>query len=248
MLLASIAGVFFNAYVQESITWAAQGTGQDYVNIFIVFPTLLLCVYFIRKGSIVATLIWLGVLIYIVYSYILYSFFVHFGPYFLIYIATLSFSFYAFLGGIISLIKQNATIRIRRTKALSIYLFINGMLFAFLWFSEIFSSLQNGIIPPTAAEIGAIVNPVHVLDLAFILPAMITVAALLWKKNILGNIFAIPIVTFAILMGMAILSMIAVMKMYQLEISLIPIILMSSNVGIGVILLVVLQLIHNDQS
>src|SRR3989338_5227357 len=106
MAVASAAGIFLSStYLKESSFWAAQGTGQDYINLFIVFPALLISAYLISKGSIRALLIWLGLLIYIAYSYVLYSFFVTFGPLFLVYVATLGFAFYALLGGTISLVR-----------------------------------------------------------------------------------------------------------------------------------------------
>ncbi|MCC2631119.1 MAG: hypothetical protein K0S38_928 [Candidatus Paceibacter sp.] len=240
MAIASAAGVFsLSVYVKESAIWAAQGTGQDIINLFLVFPTFLILTYFVSKGSLHALLVWLGTLIYIAYSYVLYSFFVTFGPLFLVYVATLGCAFYAIFGTSLFLARAQFTYAPPSkpsSTAAAIYLFINGLLFAFLWLLEIFSSLRTGTIPPTAVEVGFVINPVHVLDLGFILPAMIAVALLLKKKHVNGYIFAIPVVTFAILMASAILGMIANMHARGLAISLIPIILMSLNILIGIII------------
>src|SRR5262249_12895394 len=54
---------------------------------------------------------------------------------------------------------------------------------------------------------GLIVNPVHVLDLAFVLPAMIVAAVSLWKRHPLGLIAAVPLATFMMMMGAAIVGM-----------------------------------------
>ena len=52
MAVASAAGIFLSStYLKESSFWAAQGTGQDYINLFIVFPALLISAYLISKGS-----------------------------------------------------------------------------------------------------------------------------------------------------------------------------------------------------
>jgi hypothetical protein len=238
MAIASAAGVFSVAtYAKESALWAAQGTGQDYVNLLLVFPALMIASYFVAQGSARALLIQLGLLIYIAYSYVLYSFFVTFGPLFLIYIATLGLSWYALLGIIISIVRNNYVPLVTRVKkAASIYLCINGVLFALLWLSEIVSSLRSGTIPASGAELGFIVNPVQVLDLGFILPAMFAVAIMLWKKHDYGTVFALPIMIFAVVMATAILSMILVMYMRGLPTSVVPMVIMMVNVTVGVIL------------
>jgi hypothetical protein len=238
MAAASASGIFLSsAYAKESPLWAAQGTGQDYINLFIVFPVLLISAYLVSKGSIRALFIWLGLLIYIAYSYVLYSFFVTFGPLFLVYVAALGFAFYALLGGIISLIQSGFAPRITTsTKPASLYLFINGLLFSFLWLSEIFNSLRSGTIPASGADLGFIINPVQVLDLGFILPAMFLVAILLWKKHANGYIFVIPIITFTVIMAFAIISMIVVMYIRDLPTTLIPAVIMVVNVTLGSII------------
>lgn len=238
MAISSAVGIFSSdAYTKESALWAAQGTGQDYVNLFLVFPSLLILSYLITKGSVRALLIWLGLLIYIIYSYVLYSFFVTFGPLFLVYIATLGFSFYALLGSIISLMRNNFTLKYSGTVNLaSSYLFINMALFAFLWLSEIFKSLNSGTIPISGSDLGFIINPVQVLDLGFILPAMLVVSILLWKKQVNGYIFAIPIITFSVTMALAIISMIYVMYIRDLPTTWFPAILMLVNAIAGSII------------
>lgn len=104
---ASAAGVFIpSTYAKETANWAAQGVGQDIVNLFIGFPAILISAYFVNKGSYRAFLLWLGLLIYLIYSYILYSFFIHFGPWFPVYVFVLGASFYAFTGSLMSLDKN----------------------------------------------------------------------------------------------------------------------------------------------
>lgn len=238
MAVASAAGTFSSStYVKESSLWAAQGTGQDYINLFLVFPVLLISAYLTSRGSIRGLLIWLGLLIYVAYSYVLYSFFVTFGPLFLVYVATLGFAFYALLGAIISLMRSGFTPKISCSiKPASVYLFINGLLFSFLWLSEIFRSLFLGTIPPSGAELGFIINPVQVLDLGFILPAMFVISVLLWKKNANGYTFVIPVITFIVIMAVAILSMISVMYTRDLPTIWMPVLIMVTNAIVGVIM------------
>ena len=47
-----------------------------------------------------AQLIWLGVLVYLIYTYVTYAFVVRFNPLFLVYVALLGCSLYALIGGL----------------------------------------------------------------------------------------------------------------------------------------------------
>src|SRR5437870_589891 len=56
-------------------------------------------------------------------------------------------------------------------------------------------------------------NPVHILDLALYLPAMIITALLLWRRKLLGYLLAGPLLVFSILTGTAILAIFLVTSM-----------------------------------
>lgn len=90
---------------------------------------------------------------------------------------------------------------------MSTLLLVFGLLFALHWLSDIVPSLLSGITPRSITEIGVPVNPIHVLDLAFILPGMIVTAVTARKRSPLGLLFAAPLLTFSAAMGIAILSM-----------------------------------------
>ncbi len=210
--VAAYCGAFVQStYAKESISWAAQGTGQDLITLFLVVPLLIISAYFLNKGSLKALLVWLGALIYIEYSYVLYSFFIHFGWTFLLYVTILGLSFYTIIGSLYPLdlkaLKESFSFN-GRTKIVSGFLMVSGIMFIFLWLSDIIPAVSSGTVPKGVAELGFLVNPVHVLDLAFFLPGLIITSVLLWKKDILGAFFAVPMMIFQVLMGTAIVSMI----------------------------------------
>jgi hypothetical protein len=215
MGLASAGGIWLPfVYVQETASWAAQGTGQDIVNLAVVLPAMLTALYAASAGSLRAVLVVVGLLIYVLYSYVLYAFFVHFNLLFPIYVATLGTSFWALVGIVLDVRHD----RIRELfenktgRAQSVYLMVSGALFGALWISSITTSITSGDTPRELVEAGLPVNPVHVLDLAFVLPAMVVTSILLWKRHPLGWLWAVPLVTFAAAMGSAIVGMLAVMK------------------------------------
>jgi hypothetical protein len=51
-------------------------------------------------------------------------------------------------------------------------------------------------IPVSLIENALPVNPVHVLDLAFLVPGMITTSVLLWRKQLWGFLRAVPLLVF----------------------------------------------------
>jgi hypothetical protein len=59
------------------------------VNVFIVFPVLAVSALYVHEHSVRAFMVWLGALIYVVYSYLMYAFFVHFGPVFPLFVGVL---------------------------------------------------------------------------------------------------------------------------------------------------------------
>src|ERR1017187_8171240 len=98
MALASAAGVLSGAtYVRETVSWAAQGSGQDMIYFMVVFPVLVGSAIQAHLGVSRARLVCMGALLYVVYSYVLYAFFVHFGPWFLVYVAVLGSSSFALI-------------------------------------------------------------------------------------------------------------------------------------------------------
>ena len=212
--IASAGGAFGSAYARETPSWAAQGVGQDLVNLFIVVPLLLATAALAARGSLRALLVWLGLLLYVVYSYVLYAFDVHFNRLFLFYVAALGLAFHACVGAVLTLDRTAIVDSFNRetpTRAMSALLIGVGLLFAALWLSDIVPALRAGRAPASVDEVGLPVNPIHVLDLAFALPGLIVVGALARRRHPIGMLLAVPCVTFLIVMGLAILAMAWVM-------------------------------------
>lgn len=206
---ASFRGIYErSAYLNETLNWGGQALAQDYVNLYLAMPVLLVSAYFVHKGSLRAYLVWLGILIYTMYSYFLYAFFIHFGPNFLTYVAILGLSFYAIAGSLLDFSWDEFRAHIIEVKTAypRFLLFVIGIAFYYLWLSDIFRALSTRSLPGDLAETGLIVNPVHVLDMAFILPGAILTGIALGRRNIMGYLFAVPLMVFFVLMGIAILS------------------------------------------
>jgi len=222
VLLASASGIFLtNTYARETTSWAVQGIGQDIVNLVAVV-VLFIAAYFVNKGSVKAFLVWSGVLLYLIYAYVIYAFDIHFNSLFLVYVAILGLSFYALVGSVIRLhLDQLQAYFAANTKArpVSVFLLVLGIVFYLLWLSEEIPALLTGKIPPSVRENGLLTNPVHVLDLGLLLPGMIITGVLLWRRKLLGYLLAIPLLVFNILTGTAILVIFLVMGIKEMPTS-----------------------------
>src|SRR6266700_7086596 len=216
VLLASSAGLALKSiYAREVPSWAVQAYGQDIANLVTV-AVLLIAVYFFNKGSVKAFLVWIGVLLTLLYAYVIYAFAAHFNSLFLVYVAILGLSFYTLVGSIIRLHLESLQPSFAvntKAKLVSVFLLLLGILFYLLWLSEDIPAIVSGRVPQSLMENGLLTNPVHVLDLGLYLPGMIITAILLWRRRLLGYFFAIPLLVFSILTGIGIIAIDVVTSM-----------------------------------
>jgi hypothetical protein len=232
MAVASALGAFSDAaYSRETESWAAQGIGQDLVNLLVAVPVLLISGIATWRGSRIARPVWLGTLLYTAYSYVLYAFFVHFGPLFLLYVATLGLSVFALIGG------GSAVGAERRPEPdagrwrgwIAAYLLFVGGGFSLLWLSDVVPALLAGSEPESVAEVGFPVNPIHVLDLGLVLPATIAAGIRVLRRRPHAFAHAQVMAVFSALMGIAIIGMMLVMRGRGLSAE--PVVM----IGIGVV-------------
>ncbi|MEN6343085.1 MAG: hypothetical protein ABFC89_11075 [Methanospirillum sp.] len=211
--ITSLCGILLpQTYARETAAWAVQAVGQDCANLLVVVA-LLVSTYSVRNHSLRGYLVWLGVCLYLVYAFAIYAFAVHFQFLFLAYVAVLGLSVYTFFGGLMAGRPEALAPALAGNpgaRMASALLFVIGVLFAALWLSEIVPNLVAGTVPPSLAETSLPTNPVYVLDLAFLLPGMVITSVLLWRQKYIGYLMAVPLLVFAITMGLGILAAFAV--------------------------------------
>jgi hypothetical protein len=149
-----------------------------------------------------------------VYTYAVAAFDVRFNSLFLVYVALLGCSLYALIGGLVATdmpaIKASFTER-TPVKTVSIYLAVLAVLFCFLWLNETVPALLVGEIPQSVRLNGTSTNAVHVLDMAWILPAFGIASASLWHRKASGYTFAGVLLSYGVLLILAVLSMVVFM-------------------------------------
>jgi hypothetical protein len=230
-----------NIYYLEKANWMAQINAQDFFDLILVFPIFLISTYFVSQKSLMAFFVWLGTLMFIIYSYILYAFFVHFTYLFPIYVAVLGLSFYTLIGMLLTvnlapIAKIVTGVKLRRV--ISLFLVILGLMFAFLWLSEIIPAILVRQIPKSVLNTGFPVNPVQVIDLAIVLPGLTISGILFWEQKLLGKLFAGVFLVFAVIMSFSIIGAIFIVDAQGASSGsiLIPLIMNSLIILIGIIL------------
>lgn len=225
---ASVLGlVDQSVYGEETKNWATQAQGQDIGNLLAVV-TLLLSGYGYYKGSHRAALVWLGTLLYLVYAYIVYSMAVHFNALFLVYVATLGLSSYAVMFTVNGLRAENEGFPQPAARKVAGYTSIAiGVLFGLLWLSELIPATLSGEVPQSVIDAGLWVNPIHVIDLAVLLPAFIIAGYLTLKRKEAGQFFVGPLLTFSVLMGASIVAAMVLMTVEGFENTLPPLVMVS---------------------
>lgn len=216
LAIVSFYGAFIpGTYERETASMAAQGRGQDLVDLFFILPLLIISLIYMRKDKKSAYFIYSGTVLYILYSFVIYGFGVHFNQLFLLYCFILGLSLYTFIL-MMYILNSLDTGRWFSSKApvrsVSIFLFVIAVMFYLLWFKDIIPAIVNKSVPESVSNYNLLVNPVHVIDIAFALPGLIITAFILLKKKHLGYILAPISLVFIINLAIALTGMVVMEK------------------------------------
>jgi hypothetical protein len=86
------------------------------------------------------------------------------------------------------------------------------MIFYGLWLSALLPPILRGTVPEEIRQNDHLINPIHVIDMAFALPALIIAGVLLWKKQSLGYLLAAVSLVFIILLTLALAAMMGMLR------------------------------------
>lgn len=203
MIVCSLIGLLYPpTYEKQLKAMLTQTVGQDYSNLFVIAPALIISVLFLRRGNRIARLLWAGTLLTNIYSYFIYCFAMPFNFLFHFYCAVLGLSLYTLLFFCIS--GSAADIQGwygegRSVKLPVAVLITIASLFTLLWLKDSLPAVLTNTAPQNVMQAGMLTNPVQVLDFSFFLPLMFISAALLHKRYPLGYLLAPVALTFSVL-------------------------------------------------
>ena len=199
-------------YNKESLNWQAQSIGQDAMNLFLICPFLLITAFLILSRKEYAHPLWAGTLVYLIYTYQIYCFNIHFNSFFVVYCLILGLCFYLFVFYTYWQIKSNLIFDNGVIyKIVAFYLLTIAILFYLLWLWDVIPAILHHTVPESVMKGGLVSNPVQVLDLSLFLPGVFITGLLLLKKKPLGQLFSPVLLTFFVLMDLTIASLNIVM-------------------------------------
>jgi hypothetical protein len=185
-----------------------QALAQDVANLAIASPALLILAVLALRGSLRAYLLWLGVLTFTIYNYVIYAFSIPFGPLFLLWVAVLGMCIFALIGGLTALDHGAVAAHFKSRRAITVVawvLIVVAIFFGFVWLSEDVPAILAGVTPQSLSDLALPTNPVHILDLAFFLPAAVATGVMLLKRRPFAYTIAPALIVFLILTGVPIL-------------------------------------------
>lgn len=179
--------------------------GQDLLTLLSV-PMLVCTGRKARSGSLLAHLLWLGLLLYYAYSYLMYAF----APYsdaFLLYLAAIGMSSYALLDGLFRLDMKVITPVFTRVprRGLGSFLIVVAALFFAMWLAMLTPAIPGDL--PNGRFTYDIASAVHVLDLTFVLPTVMAAGMLLLRRQPAGPILAVVLLCKMVTLGLALVFM-----------------------------------------
>lgn len=179
---ALIAWAISDFYRLDPAVIQPQLYGQDLVTLLAV-PVLLAAAWTTARGSTRGRIVLLGGLLYLAYSYLTYSVGVRFNALFLPYLLVLGTSTFALVLGVARFPLSTARDAPRWRRSLAAFLFAIPLLFGALWLVDVLGAYAAGGIPNAAREVEMPTSPIHVLDLAFVLPLSAAAGVLLLRRS-----------------------------------------------------------------
>lgn len=201
-------------YEKEAFEWQVQAVWQDYINVVLLVPMILLAGVYAHKGNKTAGYVWSGSLLYLIYTYVIYCFDIHFNDLFLFYCLILGLAFYSLAWFLYSKSKHKNSYSTQTTNLhyfIATYFIMLGSGFYLLWLAGIIPPLLNGHTPADLEKFNLPTNPVYVLDLSIILPAFIILGVMIFSRKGPWKLLSPVMLVFAALMSLTIAGLQAVL-------------------------------------
>lgn len=203
-LVAGLGGLLGNqTYIRETGNWMVQAKGQDWIDLLVGIPLLVVSAFFAAGGNRLAASLNGGIVMFFTYTFTLYAFAVHFNSFFFFYCAGLGLSVHALIAWwkdygweAPDWFQPKAPVRLPAA-----FLIANGVLFFAAWLSEDLPAVWKGQPPASLVAGGFFTNPVHVLDLSLLLPGFLMAGTALWRRRPFGYAWAPAFLCFSMIMA-----------------------------------------------
>lgn len=215
---------------------APQGIAQDYVTLFAAIPLLLIALVWARTGSLKGRYFLSGILGYFLVTYLFYLVMGMYNALFLVYVALLSMSFFAFTLTMLSFEPNTLPERFNEetpVKSTGGFLIFQCIAITLMWLGVVIPPLLSGeIIPKQVEHYTTLI--VQGLDLALLLPLGILAGVLFIRKNPFGYLMTPVYFVFLSLLMVALTA--KIIAMWSLGQNVMPAILIIPSFGIAAII------------
>ncbi len=191
--VAAVIGVLAPSLFHDAAVTVGNARGTAIVTLAVALPTLVSAMLLAERGSMRASIVWLGALGYLAYNAVIFSFGVVFNPLFLLYVASLSLSVWS----IVTLARgiDAGEVAARFTprlpaRSIAAYLLVTTIAFAGLWLADVVPAMMTNGVPASLHGTRFITNPIQVLDFSFTLPLSALAGVWLWRRRPLGYLLA----------------------------------------------------------
>jgi hypothetical protein len=205
---ASLAGVLVPGLYAEDVLAAAM-RGQDLATL-IALPFLIVALHRMKRGSPRATVVWIGLLGYLLYTYAGAAFAYRFNRLFLVYVTLFSLSvvsLWAAATGIDAAEVQRRLGGAAPRRAAAVFAVAIAIMLGVSELGQIVPALAAGRVPDLIARSQGAGNFVYVLDLGIVAPLAVLAAVWLWHGSAWGDVLGGCILIKATTMGFALLAM-----------------------------------------
>lgn len=178
-------------YRNDSVSMASQAIAQDVVTLLVGIPMLIVSLCFFRKGLLKGKILLGGTLAYFLYTYTSYSFTSMYNCLFLMYVALMSLSFFAFVLIMISFDMDALAESFGEkmpVKSIAGFLLFIGTAIGLMWIGNIASPFMTGTAPSGLEHYTTLV--IQAMDLGFVVPVSILSGILLLKRKAFGLLLA----------------------------------------------------------
>lgn len=208
MVVAALPGVVVGSLYRDTRAIVATDRGSDLFTLIVAVPVLAISIFYGRRGSLRAQIVWLGAMSWVAYNYAVYSFGLNFTGLFLIHVAILSLAVFVLAFAVrridVTLLGADQWSAIPR-RSTALFLWVVGAVFSALWLADSFPASLTGSLPARLVALRTTSNPVEVNDLAIVIPALVLAGVWAWQRRPIGYLLA------GTLLGLATFTMAALL-------------------------------------
>jgi hypothetical protein len=174
-------------YRHDTVFFAGAFKGLDGLTLAVFVPALLASFWWRQRGSVRGAFLLAGMLGVFLYNSASMAFGAAYNPLFLVYVALLASSFYAFVLAFGSLDHAAAAARVSARlprRGLAIFLFVAGLAPLVLWLGDVLGALAEGRVPELLGSYTTAYT--YAVDLALVVPAAFLSGFLLLRRVPVG--------------------------------------------------------------